>query len=70
MFQDWQYWPVVRPFIRLISSSKFIALLLAVLVADFGLDLSDNATAMVYALAAVVYGLTTAIEDGAAKRNS
>ena len=70
MLKDWQYWPIVRPVVRLLSSSKFIALLLAALIADYGLDLSDNVQAMVYAIAAVIYAGTTAVEDAAAKRGT
>lgn len=70
MFQNWQYWPIVRPFVRLLSSSKFIALLLAALAADFGLDLSGETTALIYAAAAVIYAGTTAVEDAASKRAS
>lgn len=69
MIQDWQYWPVIRPIIRLLSSSKAVALVLAALAADFGLDLSPEMTALIYALAAVIYAATTAVEDAAQKRS-
>lgn len=70
MLANWQHWPIVRPFVRLLSSSKFIALLVAALAADFGLDLSAETTALIYALAAVVYAGTTAVEDAAVKQAS
>ena len=60
--------PFLRPFEGLLKSRKFWSLLLAVLVSDFGLNLTDNVQAMIYLIAGVVFAGTTAWEDGAVKR--
>ena len=60
--------PYLRPFEGLLKSRKFWSLLLAVLVSDFGLNLTDNVQAMIYLVAGIVFAGTTAWEDSAVKR--
>ena len=60
--------PFIKPLEGLLKSRKFWSLLIAVLVSEFGLDLSDNVQAMIYLVAAVVFTGATAWEDGALKR--
>lgn len=64
----WQYWPIIRPILSFLSSRKFVALVVSVLITEFGLDLSDNVQALIYMLAAGIYTFSTAIEDAASKR--
>ena len=65
MFENWKYWPIVRPIIALLSSRKFLVALVP-FVAAWGLDLSPELITMIGGLAAVVIG-GIAYEDGKEK---
>jgi len=56
------------PLSRLLGSSKFWTLLIAVAM-SYGLELSAEMQALILLVAATVFAGTTAIEDAALKRN-
>jgi hypothetical protein len=51
MFEDWQYWPVIRPIIALFSSRKFLVALAPLLLA-VGFDLSPEWITVIASLGA------------------
>lgn len=58
-------WPIIRPLLRLLNSSKFWALLFPALL-SLGLDVSAQIQALIIFLAGAIYAVTTAWEDSAA----
>jgi len=61
-------YPILRPLLRLFFSSKAIALFIPALI-SLGLDISPELQAWVFVIAAGLYALTTAYEDGMEKSN-
>lgn len=64
--QSLKEFPVIRPLLRLLNSSKFWAVFFAAL-ASSGLDISAEWRAFIILIGGVVYAMATAYEDGKAK---
>lgn len=67
MFENWKYWPVIRPIIALLSSRKFL-IALAPFLLHWGFDLTPELMTVIGGIAAVLIG-SIAAEDYAEKRN-
>jgi len=61
-----QNWKIIKVILAILTSRKFLILLLSVL-ASSGLDISPEWKAMIFFLAGAVWAIATAIEDAAAK---